>query len=157
MPGTVTTFTAMLGDAGVEYQLLEHARTETAAEEAAALGLPPHDVAKTIVVATQKGNIRVLLPASERLDMQKLRELVGGGKDTHLLSEHDLQRDYPEFELGAVPPLGGRRGDRVIVDVRIADHDTVVLEAGVHNASVRLRTRDLIALVRAETADVCID
>ena len=29
----------------------------------------------------------------------------GGMKKVHLVSEGDLARDYPEFELGAVPPI----------------------------------------------------
>jgi len=37
----------------------------------------------------------------------------------HLATEDDLARDYAEFELGAVPPFGGRR-DPVILDVRLA-------------------------------------
>jgi hypothetical protein len=49
-----------------------------------------------------------LLPASERLDLRKLRELLGAGKHkVQLATEDDLRRDFPEFELGAVPSVGG--------------------------------------------------
>ena len=48
--------------------------------------------------------MRVVLPASERIDLRKLGELHGDRrKELHLLSEGELTRDYPEFELGAVP------------------------------------------------------
>lgn len=143
-----------LAAAGVPYELLPHARTETAAAEADALGLPPHEVAKTIVVGTRDGNVRVVLLASDRLDLRKLRELLGAGKEVHLLTEEELGRGYPEFELGAVPPLGGPAGDRVIVDARVADHRTVVLEAGAHDRSVRVATAELVAAATATTADV---
>lgn len=146
MPGTlkITPLIEALDSVGVAYELLEHPRTERATAEAEALGLPLHEVAKTIVVKTPEGNVRVVLPASERLDVHKLREFVGGAKETHLLSEEDMVREYPQFELGAVPPVGGPK-DRVILDRRLAGRDTFVIEAGAHDRSVRLRPQALIA------------
>jgi Ala-tRNA(Pro) deacylase len=148
--------TLILDEAGVEYELLPHPRTETAAAEAEALGLDTKDVAKTVVVSTPDGYVRVVLPASERLDLHKLRDHVEGGKRIHLASEEDLERDYPGFELGAVPPFGGS-GDRVLVDSRLAEREQVVLEAGSHEQSVRLRTADLLELTRAQVVDLVQD
>jgi Ala-tRNA(Pro) deacylase len=145
--------TSILDEAGVEYELLPHAHTETAAAEAEALGVDPKDVAKTLVVSTPAGYVRAVLPASERIDLHKLREHVEGGKRIHLASEDDLERDYPDFELGAVPPFGGSR-DRVLVDSRLAERERVVLEAGSHDQSVQLRTADLLTLTDADVADL---
>src|SRR5262245_40214672 len=58
------------------YELITHARTMTAGDEAEAFGIPCDEVAKTLVVATDSGHLRAVLPASERLDMHKLRALV---------------------------------------------------------------------------------
>ena len=55
---------------------------------------------------------------------------------------------YPMYELGAVPPFGVPAGDRVLLDRRLAQHDSVVLEAGSHSESVRLKTADLLSLER---------
>ena len=123
--------------------MLPHARTDTAAAEAEALGIQPEEVAKTLVLSTPAGYVRAVLPASERIDLHKVREHVEGGKRVHLATEEDLGRDYPEFELGAVPPFGGP-DDGVLVDSRLATRETVVLEAGSHEQSVRLRAADLI-------------
>ena len=148
--------TEALDRAGVTYELLEHKPTDRAADEAAALGLRPNEVAKTIVVTAGEENLRVLPPASVRLDMRKLRVLLNAGKELHLLSEEALGRDYPEFELGAVPPVGGRE-DGVIVDRRITELDHVVCEAGTHDRSVRLASSDLVSMTGARIADVCAD
>jgi Ala-tRNA(Pro) deacylase len=148
--------TSILDEAGVEYEVLPHAHTETAAAEAEALGLDPKDVAKTLVVSTPAGYVRAVLPASERIHMRKLRENVEGGKRIHLASEEDLQRDYPDFELGAVPPFGGGR-DPVIVDARLAERERIVLEAGSHEESVRMRTADLLELTGAQVVDLAED
>jgi Ala-tRNA(Pro) deacylase len=146
--------TSVLDQTGVEYELLSHAHTERAVEEAEALGLPPRAVAKTLVLTADEGHVRVVLPASERIDLRKIREHVEGGKSIHLATEDELAGDYPEFELGAVPPFGGA-GDRVLVDSRIAEQPSVVLEAGTHEQSVRLATADLLELTKAEVVDVC--
>jgi len=155
MEGT-RSLTAALDRLGIGYELLEHARTDRAADEAAALGLDPDEIAKTIVVTTGAENLRVLLPASERLDMHKLRDLLEAGKELHLLTEEALGSEYPEFELGAVPPVGGR-DDGVVVDRRIAALERVVFEAGVHDRSARVRTADLVIRAAARVADVCAD
>lgn len=147
--------TGLLEEAGVDFDVLEHERTERAADEATALGIGTEDVAKTLVVVAPNDNVRAVLPASERIDLHKVAAAVGvGAKKVHLASEDDLARDYPDFELGAVPPFSGRE-DRVIVDERLAARDSVVLEAGSHTRSVRLKAADLVRLAKAQVADIC--
>jgi Ala-tRNA(Pro) deacylase len=146
-----------LDEAGISYEELAHERTERAADEAERLGVSPAEVAKTLVLSSPTGNVRAVLAAADRLDLHKVRELVGGGKRTRLLTEEDLGRDYPEFELGAVPPFSGAHRDRVLVDRRLADQNSVVLEAGSHVQSIRLATADLVRLTEAEVADITED
>jgi prolyl-tRNA editing enzyme YbaK/EbsC (Cys-tRNA(Pro) deacylase) len=55
-----------------------------------------------------------------------------------------------------VPPFGGP-SDAVVVDARVARHDEVILEAGSHAESIRLRTGDLISVAGAHVADICRD
>lgn len=146
--------TSALDKAGVSYELLSHAHTESALAEAQSLGVSPDEVAKTLVVKLADGYLRAVLPASARVDLRKLRELHGAGRHkVHLATEDDLRRDYPEFELGAVPPIGGRR-DPVVVDSKLAERTDVVLEAGSHDESVRIPAADLVAVTRAEVADI---
>ncbi len=139
--------------ARIDFDLIEHRRTETAGDEATAIGVPPDDVAKTIVLSSGDRYVRAVVPASERLDLHKVRELLGD-KNARLASEEELVLAYPMYELGAVPPFGVPAGDRVLLDRRLAQHDSVVLEAGSHNESVRLKTVDLITLSRAEIKDI---
>jgi Ala-tRNA(Pro) deacylase len=148
--------TRALDEAGASFELLPHGHTESALAEAEVLGLEPEDVAKTLIVKTAEGYLRAVVPASCRLDERKLRDVAGGRKkDVHLAAEDDLRRDYPDFELGAVPPIGGARRDQVLVDSRVAARDTVVLEAGSHEQSVRMAAADLVRAAGAEVADIC--
>jgi Ala-tRNA(Pro) deacylase len=137
----------------VDFELLPHTRTQTAKAEARAIGITTREVAKTVVLTADGGFVRAVVPASVRLDLRKARALLGD-RLSRLATEEEIGAAYPSFELGAVPPFGGPAGDRVIVDRDLADLDAVVLEAGSHDQSVRIRTRDLLALTDAEVADI---
>ena len=141
----------------LHYELYSHEPTMTAGEEAAELRVPRAQVAKTLVLSTPDGHIRVVLPASERLDLHKIRKLVGEGKTVRLATEAELAAAYPMFELGAVPPFGGPSGDRTIVDRRLSELESIVIEAGSHTESVRIDADDLVAITGAEIADICAD
>jgi Ala-tRNA(Pro) deacylase len=149
--------TGHLDREGIRYQLLRHPRTYTAADEAEALGMSTDDVAKTVVLATEHGFVRAVVPASHHVDPEKVQRLLGLSVEPRLATESELVAAYPDFEIGAVPPVGGPGGDRVVVDSRLAEHDTVVFEGGSHGESIRLRTRDLLVDAIAEVGDICSD
>jgi len=146
-----------LREEGVEFELLPHRRTVRAAAEAKALGVLVQTVAKTVVARTDEGrHVRAVVPASMRLSLERLAKAIGVER-VRLLTESELVSDYPQFELGAVPPFGGPAGDLAVVDSHLAGCDHVVLEAGVHDTSLRLRTEDLLAISDGQLADVATD
>jgi Ala-tRNA(Pro) deacylase len=148
--------TAALTALDIGFEVLPHAPVETALAEARVLHVAPEEVAKTLLVRTGSDYVRAVLPASERLDLRKVRRLVGGDKHTHLATEEDLQRDYPEFQLGAIPPFGGARADPVVVDRRLIELASVVVEAGTSDTSIRLSTQDLLRVAgEPQVADIC--
>jgi Ala-tRNA(Pro) deacylase len=147
--------TRLLEREDVPYELLRHRHTETAGAEATALGIDPHEVAKTVVLTTKHGLVRAVIPASDRLDVHKVRELLDLHELPQLITEAGLAAAYPTFELGAVPPIGGHVGDRVAVDRRLAERETIVVEAGTHDESVRLGTTELLVLAHAAIGDLC--
>jgi Ala-tRNA(Pro) deacylase len=140
----------------VPYELIPHPRTTTAAAEAQVLHLSPNEVAKTLVLGTTIGYARVLIPASKRVDPRKVADAVGV-PESWLVPETELVGAYPEFELGAIPPVSGPRNDRIVVDRELRESPWIVFEAGRHDESVRVRTGDLLAATYAIVADVCLD
>lgn len=136
----------------VGYELIPHRRTATALAEARALELPPERVAKTVVLRSPDGYVRALVPASSHVSLRKVRKLLGA--EVRLATEAETAAEYPEFELGAVPPVGGASSDRVVADRMLAESHRLVFEAGRHDESVSLRTEDLLRLAAAEVADI---
>lgn len=143
--------TEALAAADATFEILPHRRTDTALAEARAVGYPPELVAKTVIVDARGQRIRVVVPASKHVSLEKLAAVLGD--EARLLHEGELARAYPEFELGAVPPVGGP-DDRTIVDVWVAERPTVIVEAGVHDVSLKVPSRDLVAAAHADVADV---
>ena len=149
-----TTVLQRIRDHQVEYELLPHRRTSSAVAEARALDVPPDVTAKTVIVRTARGFVRVVLPASRRVDFARLRRALADPTAV-LATEAELAGAYPDFELGAVPPFDGRVEDEVVVDAHLAVADRVVFEAGRHDESIRMRAGDLVALANARIHEVC--
>jgi Ala-tRNA(Pro) deacylase len=143
-----------LDAAAIPYELIPHRHTDTALEEAEAVGVEAFRVAKTIVLTTPDGFVRAVVPACERLDMRKVRDLLGTSH-VELTNADVLAGLYPEYEPGAVPPFPGTSGDSVIVDGRLDKSQFVVIAAGTHDQSVSVKMSDLVAATNALLCDLC--
>ena len=128
---------------GVPFELIAHEQAYTSVAEARALGIDASEVVKTVAVHVVGGYALVAVPATCRLDMHLVQAAVG---DPHvrLATEEELRRDFPDIELGALPPLGSLLGAPLYIDQEVLQHETVVFAAGSQTESVRLRTADLL-------------
>jgi Ala-tRNA(Pro) deacylase len=127
---------------GSAFEVIGHRQAYTCADEARALGIDAGEVLKTVAVRVGGGYALMVIPASRRLDLHLVREAIG---DNHarLATEDELRRDFADYELGALPPLGALVSARVCVDPEVLRHDTVAFAAGTQTESVRMRTQDL--------------
>lgn len=142
-----------LDDQGITYDASTHAETFTSADEAKAIGVPPGHVAKTLVVRTGGGEVLAVLPASNRMDMHKLRDVLG---DNHarLATEDEMGSEFSDFELGAVPPLGSLFEMPVYLDKRLEQADEVVFAGGSHRDSVKMSGEDFLKLTHPIVVDL---
>lgn len=142
-----------LDDQGMPYETTDHKEVFTTAEEAKAIGVPPDHVAKTLVIKTSDGEVLAILPASSRLDMHKLRDVLD---DNHarLATEDEMGNEYTDFELGAVPPLGDLFGIPVYLDERLGQADEVVFSGGTHRDSVKMSGEDFLKVTHPVVADL---
>jgi Ala-tRNA(Pro) deacylase len=146
--------TAFLERQGVPYEVVEHERTQTAAAEAHAAGMPAADVAKTIVLRDDEGLRLAVIPASERLDMQKLKQALGS-RSLRLVTEQEMADEFDEFEVGAVPPFGSMFDALELVDERLLEHDRILCSGGDHEHGVLVDPRDVVRAAEARVADIC--
>ena len=144
-----------LDEQGVRYQVVEHRTTYTATAEAHAAGVPSEDVAKTVVLRDAGGYRLAVIPASERLDLRKARELLGADKTLRLATEEEMGADFTSFEVGALPPIGPLLPAPEVLDRRLMEHDEVLFSGGDHQHGVLMDPNELVQLTQADVADVC--
>jgi Ala-tRNA(Pro) deacylase len=149
--------TRFLDEQDVAYEVVEHRTTYTATEEARAAGVAPQDAAKTIALRDEEGYRLAVIPASERLDLEKVRELLGASKSLRLATEDEMGSEFPDFELGALPPLGPLLPAPEVVDRRLLDHERILCSGGDHRHGVLIDPQDLVETVQPKVADVCED
>ena len=131
-----------LRNRGIRFERLPHAKTFTSLEEAEALGVRADGVLKTVVLDVSEGHAVVVVPGDRRLDMGLVVKAVGD-KKTHLATEEELRRDFPDVELGAFPPLGSAYGIPTYVDPEVFAHETVIFAAGSESESLKARSTEL--------------
>ena len=56
-----------------------------------------------------------------------------------------------------IPIINRWRRDPVVIDSRLAGRESLVLEAGSHEESVRIAADDLVRVGGAQLADICED
>jgi len=150
--------TRHLDTLGIPYEVVEHERAFTAASEADAAGVPAANAAKSVLLHDEEGYRLAVIPAAERLDFGKVRDLLGISRASlRLATEKQMGAEFPEFELGAIPPLGEMLPVPEIVDSRVLDHERVLCNAGDHAHSVLLDPNDIVRASDARVADVCQD
>ncbi len=146
-----------LEGAGVAFEITEHEPVMSAGAEARVLVRSPETVAKTVVLHDGGAYVIVAVPASDRLDLHKLRRLLGATRQLRLAGEDEIARDFPAMEVGAVPPFGPMVPSAEVIDTALTTHPTIACPAGDHRHSVLLDPREVVRITGATVADVCED
>ena len=150
----VAAVTEFLERAGVPYEVVEHERAETAVAEARAVGVQPADVAKTVVLRDNEALRLAVIPASERLDMHKVKQALGS-RGVRLLTEREMAEEFDGFDVGAVPPFGSMFNALALLDERLLNQDRILCCAGDHEHAVLVDPRDMAQAGEARVADIC--
>ena len=151
----IEAVTRFLDGVGVHCEVVEHRQTFTAAAEARASGVTPDHAAKTVVLRDDGGYRIAVLPASERLDMQKLRELLEGAGRLRLATEDEMAADFGAFDVGALPPFGTMLPAPEIIDRRLLAHDRILCSGGDHRHSILVDPREIVRVAEPQVADIC--
>jgi len=134
-----------LDDRHVSYELTTHRRTGCSLRTATQAGIPPHRLAKAVMLEDAEGMLMAVLPANRRVQLGVLQRLLG--RRVGLATEADVAARFSDCERGAVPPIGDAYGLRTIVDDELDDEAEVYLEAGDHEALMRMGQDDFARLM----------
>lgn len=142
---------------GLHYELVEHPSALTATDLARSVDIPLRQTAKTLVLLDGRAYSIAVIPASERLDLHKLREMLGATRQLRLADEIELARDFPWAEVGALPPFGPMLPAAEVFDRALLETDRILCPAGDHRHGVLVDPREIVRVTSATTADICQD
>jgi Ala-tRNA(Pro) deacylase len=138
---------------GVVYEVVEHRPTETAGEEARAVHVEATHMAKTVVVREGSALVLAVVPASRRVDVEKLQVVLGAPTPPRFATEHEIADRFPSVDVGAVPPVGVLAA-AVVLDTSLLEHPQIVIAGGDHRHAVKLDPRDVQRLSDAKVASI---
>lgn len=144
---------AWLADKAPDLPIIEVAEsTATVATAAAALGVEPGRIAKTLAVRVNGDNFLVVARGDARLDNGRTKAEFGG-RPRMLGSEETLE--LTGHPVGGVCPFGLATPLPVYLDRTLMAYDLVYPAAGSLNSSVEVTPERLFALVAERWVDIC--
>ncbi|MBA4609550.1 MULTISPECIES: aminoacyl-tRNA deacylase [Aeromicrobium] len=142
---------AALDAAGVRHTVTRHGQVGSLAEAAAARGVDPDRIVKTLVVRRSGDEyLFVLVPGDRQISWPKLRAVLGVSRLSMPPAEDAFAATG--YERGTITPFGSSHAWPVIADAAV--EGTISLGAGAHGVAVTVESADVIAALDATVADV---
>jgi Ala-tRNA(Pro) deacylase len=138
---------------GVKYEVHSHKVAYTAQETAAAQDVTGWRVAKSVIGYCDGKFLLLVLQAPNVVDFDLLKKQIGC-KEARLANEQEMERLFPEIELGAEPPFGNLYNLPIYVDKGLAEVDEIIFNAGSHTETITMKFDDFRNLVNPEIIEI---
>jgi Cys-tRNA(Pro) deacylase len=136
---------------GLRYRVTRHGPVRSLEDAAAARGLEPSQVIKTLVVRLADDDYRfVLVPGGREISWPKLRAVLGVSRMS--MPAADVALAVTGYERGTITPLGSTRAWPVIADASLSGD--VSIGGGAHGVALTVDAAELVRVLAATVADV---
>jgi len=130
---------------GAKYAIVTHRKVYTAYDAAQTLRKKLDEIAKNLLVKTDKGLVLVLLPASKRLDLNKLKKLMNakgkGIKKVEIPKEGVMVRVL-KIKPGALSAFGALHKMEVYMDKGLKKAKKAIFSSGSFTDSLEMALRE---------------
>lgn len=124
----------------------------TVADAAAALGVAPAQIAKSLVFVADGEPVLAVLSGPDRLDPEALGRHLGAARVGR--ADADVVRRATGFPIGGVSPVGHPDGLRVVIDRGLEPYPVVWAAAGTPHAVFPTTFAELLVVSGGEPGDV---
>lgn len=136
---------------GLAHEVTRHGPVRSLEEAAAARGVSPHQLVKTMVVrVSEDEHVFVLVPGDREIAWAKLRALLGVNRLT--MASADAAYDVTGYVRGTITPLGSLTALPVVTDASVSGR--ISLGGGAHGVALTVETAELVDALGATVADV---
>ena len=129
----------------VKYVVVTHSQAFTAQEIAASMHVPGKEMAKTVVVKTPRGLALGVVRAMDKVDVERIAAKLGVD-EARLATEQEFRDQFPDCEMGAMPPFGSLYNVPTVVDEELTRDREIVFNAGSHVEAMRMSYSDYVAV-----------
>ena len=137
---------------GLDVLVTRHAAVNSLAEAAAARGIEPRDIVKTMVVRRGPDDyLFVLVPGDAVIAWPKLRALLGVSRLS--MPDANTAREVTGYGRGTITPFGARTALPVIADGSITGR-RVSMGSGRHGVAIGVDADAMLRVLNAQVADV---
>ncbi|WP_319517756.1 YbaK/EbsC family protein [uncultured Martelella sp.] len=152
---SIDSVRAHLSEAAPEITIIEtEASSATVEEAAAAHGVAPAQIAKTLSFSVKDDRFLLVARGDARIDNKKAKAAFGG--KVRMLSLDDVET-ITGHPVGGVCPFGLAQPITVYCDVSLQAFDEVYPAAGARNAAIRITPERIAEITGADWVDVCQD
>lgn len=155
-PTAGTPATVALSAAGIPFAVRAYEHDTAAAsyglEAAAALGVEPDRVFKTLLADTELGLVVGVVPVTGMLDLKALAAAVGAKRAT--MADPAVAERRTGYVVGGISPIGQKTRHVTVVDETAQLWDTVFVSGGKRGVDVELSPADLLTATDGTFADI---
>lgn len=141
---------------GKPFELLEYTYDPEAAsiglQAAQALGLPPAQVFKTLMVQAADETVVAVVPSDRELSLKALAA-AAGKKSAAMMKGADAER-ITGYKIGGISPLGQKKRLRVFMDISAFSFDFIVVNGGQRGLQIKAKASDLQSVVSATSVSI---
>ena len=141
---------------GVTFEALPYTFTEIGADHAAeAVGRPLEMVCKTLVVKAPGKVFHVaIVPGDQRFDERRMAQAIG--EKAVDMAEVDEAERITGYQVGGISPFAMRRRLPVVIEESLLALDRIIVNGGRRGVLIELATDDLVRLLNAKSANICL-
>ena len=151
-----TPATVALTRAGIAFTLHEYAHDPRAEsyglEAAAALGLDPARVFKTLMANADQRLAVAVVPVAGQLDLKAFARALGASRAS--MADKAAAERATGYVVGGISPIGQKRAHPTVLDSSALDQPTIYVSAGRRGLDLEIAPEDLVRITGAITDQV---
>jgi Cys-tRNA(Pro) deacylase len=135
------------------YEYVERGGTAVSAES---LGVPEHEVVKTLVMQDEQGKPLIVLMHGDRKVSTKNLARQAGRKSIEPCRPDAAQR-HTGYQVGGTSPFGTRKPLPVYMEKSIAALPAIYINGGRRGLLVKVRTQELVKALQPQLVEVALE